>query len=600
MTFEFQALGLLVVFMIVCFYYAKDINNNDKGIYKWIMIFAYIMQMVYILTFIAIKENEFVFFFSKLYLSLVCIVYSLLSAYFLCSLLKGKYISKQSVYKQKVEKINYGIIAVNILTSLVIFIANVYLEGNMVLGTGVFITLGIQAIYLLISLVSLIGCRGIVNRNKYCRLFVTLVISVIVLILECYFSDIPVAGSGCVIIVLFLYLSLENSTIKEMERLKLERDHALKINMENSSFLTNMSHEIRQPINTIDGFSQVIIDSNDIKSIKEDARDIRVASRDLIDIINGMIDISVIESGGLEIIKENYNVYDMFDNIINITNSKIKYKDVKFVTSIDKDMPDVLFGDSTRLEQVLLNILNNAIKYTKEGEIKLSVHSIKSASMCRLKISIADTGIGIKEEDLTRIFEGLENNNDNERDGYSLGLVVSKRLLDLMDGSIDVDSVYGKGSNFVVTIDQRIGTEVQVSKKEKRRAIKPFDSKGKRILLVDDNKLNIKVATKLLEPYNVVVKEAFSGQECLDILDKDNNFDLILMDDLMPKMSGTEALDILKKIERVEGFSIPVVVLTANVVSGIKGRYLAMGFDDYLAKPIDRYELDRVLKKFIK
>ena len=169
-----------------------------------------------------------------------------------------------------------------------------------------------------------------------------------------------------------------------------------------------------------------------------------------------------------------------------------------------------------------------------------------------------------------------------------------------MNGKIDINSVYGEGTEVSIVIDQKMVSNDTLAKKTRKKNIKPFDSKGKRILIVDDNKLNIKVAYKLLEPYNVKVEEVFSGQECLDLLDKDTNFDLILMDDLMPKMSGTETLDILKKLERIDGFYIPVVVLTANALAGEKNKYLNIGFDDYLAKPIDRYELDRVLRKFIK
>ena len=175
-----------------------------------------------------------------------------------------------------------------------------------------------------------------------------------------------------------------------------------------------------------------------------------------------------------------------------------------------------------------------------------------------------------------------------------------KKLLELMNGKIDINSVYGEGTEVSIVIDQKMVSNDTLAKKTRKKNIKPFDSKGKRILIVDDNKLNIKVAYKLLEPYNVKVEEVFSGQECLDLLDKDTNFDLILMDDLMPKMSGTETLDILKKLERIDGFYIPVVVLTANALAGEKNKYLNIGFDDYLAKPIDRYELDRVLRKFIK
>ena len=169
-----------------------------------------------------------------------------------------------------------------------------------------------------------------------------------------------------------------------------------------------------------------------------------------------------------------------------------------------------------------------------------------------------------------------------------------------MDGSIDIESTYGKGTTATITIDQKTVEKEKVVTTAKKKEIKPFDAKGKKVLIVDDNKLNIKVATRLLEAYKITVVEALSGQECLDIIDKDSDFALILMDDLMPNMSGTETLEILKKVGRVDGFDIPVVVLTANAVSGVKTKYLDKGFDDYLAKPIDRVELDRVLNKFIK
>ena len=305
---------------------------------------------------------------------------------------------------------------------------------------------------------------------------------------------------------------------------------------------------------------------------------------------------NIIESGNLEIINESYNTTDLIENIENITKSMLKDSKVKFTTTIDEDLPKTLEGDSERIEQVILSIINNSIKYTKEGTIKLDINSINSKAMCRLKITISDTGTGIKESELNNIFNNDKNNN---LDYSSLNLKYSKKLLELMNGKIDVESIEGKGSTFTITIDQK-NSDLKEVKKVDKKNIKYFDASDKRILLVDDNKLNIKVASKLLEPYKVEITEAISGKECLDILENDTNFDLILMDDLMPEMSGTETLDILQKIERVEGYRIPVVVLTANAINGMKTKYLDAGFDDYLAKPIDKYELNRVLKKYLK
>ena len=586
------------MFILICFYYIKDIKKSKEvSIFRGILLTSYILELLYISVYISMRTDSSVLFFSKLYLSLCTIYYSLLLAYFLSNGLKDKYITKETIYNSKMNKIGRILLTADIFSMLVIFFSplkwNYYIIGSYAVG----ITHIIQIIYIF-----LIGhtlskyCKYIdVRKNSY--LLMIFFVMIITLIIELTLWNLPVANSTIIVITLIIYLTLENPSTKEISKLKIERDYAINKNTERKKFLTDMSHEIRTPLNTIEGFSQVITSSDNLNSIKEDAEDIRIASKNLIDIINGMIDISMIESGKLEIINENYNVYDMFDNIIDITNSRLKDSNVKFTTKIDKNIPKVLNGDSERLEQVILNILMNSIKYTEKGKIELEVTSIKATNKCRLKIKVSDTGIGIKEENLNKIFSNINYDTLN-KESYSLGLTVSKQLLDLMEGEIDVDSAYGKGSTFTVTVDQKIADNDTVAV-EKKRVVKPFSAKGARVLVVDDNKLNIKVATKLLSQYDIETEAVYSGRECLDLLDKDNNFDLILMDDMMPHMSGTETLDILRKIERVEGFQIPVVVLTANAINGMKTKYLSSGFDDYLAKPIDRQELNRVLKKFL-
>ena len=599
MIFNFDLLGLLVLFILIFVYYSKNISNRPQSnIFNGMMITAYIMQLLYMANFIAIKAALNIFIFQKLYLVSITLFASLLFSYYFCILIQEKYSSKDSIIDKKLKSLKYSIILINIVTLILTFILDINLNDNLIIGTSVIFTYILFFTYTILDGVLILIGKNSINKSNQRHLFIIFIVNILLIILNFIFLNATIINFIPVIIILIVYLGIENIWVKESQRLVLEKDYSRKTNLDKVKFLSNLSHEIRTPINVIDGFSQVLIDSNDIDSMKEDAKDIRIASKELTEIIDGLIDIATIDNGKLELMPEDYNVNEMFDNVINISNSRIKDKNIKFISNIDKDIPEVLFGDQAKLEQILLNIINNSIKYTKKGEISLNVDAVKSRLMCRLKISIKDTGSGMKQEEIDSIFN--ENKRLENNDSEKLGLIVAKKLLELMNGKIDINSVYGEGTEVSIVIDQKMVSNDTLAKKTRKKNIKPFDSKGKRILIVDDNKLNIKVAYKLLEPYNVKVEEVFSGQECLDLLDKDTNFDLILMDDLMPKMSGTETLDILKKLERIDGFYIPVVVLTANALAGEKNKYLNIGFDDYLAKPIDRYELDRVLRKFIK
>lgn len=599
MIFNFDLLGLLVLFILIFVYYSKNISNRPQSnIFNGMMITAYIMQLLYMANFIAIKVALNIFIFQKLYLVSITLFASLLFSYYFCILIQDKYSSKDSIIDKKLKSLKYSIILINIVTLILVFMLDINLNDNLIIGTSVIFTYILFFTYTILDAVLILIGKNSINKSNQRHLFIIFIVNILLIILNFIFLNATIINFIPVIIILIVYLGIENIWVKESQRLVLEKDYSRKTSLDKVKFLSNLSHEIRTPINVIDGFSQVLIDSNDIDSMKEDAKDIRIASKELTEIIDGLIDIETIDNGKLELMPEDYNVNEMFDNVINISNSRIKDKNIKFISNIDKDIPEVLFGDQAKLEQILLNIINNSIKYTKKGEISLNVDAVKSRLMCRLKISIKDTGSGMKQEEIDSIFN--ENKRLENNDSEKLGLIVAKKLLELMNGKIDINSVYGEGTEVSIVIDQKMVSNDTLAKKTRKKNIKPFDSKGKRILIVDDNKLNIKVAYKLLEPYNVKVEEVFSGQECLDLLDKDTNFDLILMDDLMPKMSGTETLDILKKLERIDGFYIPVVVLTANALAGEKNKYLNIGFDDYLAKPIDRYELDRVLRKFIK
>jgi len=595
MTFGFQLLVLLLMFLLLMVYYTKkDSFTKGNKIYRSILLVTYILQLVSLGVYIILENgiNSSIFF--KLYFSLILVWFSLFGFYYISNYLRVKYFNDKKVLIDKHKGI--GLLYAS-CSSILILIA-LFLPVNLVNGyfdySNHIISYFIEFYLIIEFLMLFINYKGY-KKDILINLIIMFIIQGGMFFLQTRSPEIPFINIGMILVVYYCYFMLENSDKQELYNITLERDYAKKQSIDKSDFLKVLSHEIRTPLNTIDGFSQIIMDSDNLDEIKNDILDIRLASRDLIDVINGMIDLSILESGNLEVLAENYNVYDMFDDIKNITESKLRDSVVEFKMDVDNDIPEILLGDSERLSQVVMNLVTNAIKYTEKGNITLSVQSVKSNTKCRLKVIVSDTGVGIKREDLANIFEGR-----SQKKGASLGLAVSKYLIELMGGSIEVESTYGAGSKFILTLDQNIVSDLREEKVTRKRELKAFDAKGKRILVVDDNSLNLKLNNKLLAPYNVSVVEALSGEECLAILDKDTNFDLILMDDLMPNMSGRECLKILKKIQRVSGYYIPVVVLTANAVSGMKEKYLLDGFEDYLAKPIDKYELDRILKKYLK
>ncbi|MBR6113483.1 MAG: response regulator, partial [Bacilli bacterium] len=327
---------------------------------------------------------------------------------------------------------------------------------------------------------------------------------------------------------------------------------------------------------------------------------ILVASNSLLDTINGILDISKIESNILEIKTNSYRFKKLFDELCLLGKSRINGKNIEFRSWADPYIPEYLIGDFIHVKQVVLNILTNAIKYTKEGYVDFKINTKLSDKYCTLIISVEDTGIGIKKEDLNRLFTKFDRlgvERQMQIEGTGLGLALTKRLVDLMNGKISVTSEYGKGSTFTVELIQGINTNVIKPVKEEIKVSSLNLFKGKNVLVVDDNVTGLKVITKFLNKYGINVTTLRSGEEAIKYAIFGNKTDLIFMDDVMPSLSGTETL---KKLKKINGFNVPVVMLTANVITGMREKYLEQGFDEYLAKPINTEELDEILIKFLR
>lgn len=411
-------------------------------------------------------------------------------------------------------------------------------------------------------------------------------------------------------VILLIFATLDQ--VKVFEAVRQETESAIAATKAKSDFLANMSHEIRTPINAIMGMNEMVLRESNQENVKDYARDISSASENLLRIINDILDFSKIESGKLEIINDNYDLGEIIYDVTTLVNMKAEDKGLKLMVSVDENLPCKLFGDDKRVREIITNILNNAVKYTEKGFVHLTVGGQTQDGKILLNIRVEDSGQGIKEEDLDKIFSGFSQVNIKKNkniEGTGLGLSITKRLVELMDGSIKVESIYGKGSVFTVLLPQQIVSEekmgnymshrhVSAEKADKAQSFVGIEFPGAKILVVDDTAMNLKVISKFLAKSRADVTCAFSGEEMLGLV-QENSYDIILLDHMMPNMDGIETLKAFKELPVNLCKNVPVIALTANAIVGAKEMYLEAGFNDYLSKPVKIEILNSVLDKYL-
>ena len=606
--FTFSACSLFYSLLLtIVFFSKKRLATLENKIYELMIIENLIGVLLAIASYFLIRENN-ILPVTNAIISKGLIVYYLFymvsfTAYIYVISCKISYVD---LFEKKFTVAKFFGFIFSLLLALIIALPLYYHNTkNIVYSYGPSANVMYISSPLIISLwlIMMIKNYKEIKNKKYLPIFFFIIIGSIVMLIQKLNPGVLLMTSMETFITFLMYFTIENPDIKLIAELNIAKNQAEKANHAKTDFLSNMSHEIRTPLNAITGFSQALAEEEDIPlSVKNDVKDILMASDSLLEIVNGVLDISKIEANKLEIINKNYNPAKVFDSLTILTKSRINEKPIELITKFDPTIPKVLYGDHTRIKQVVLNILTNAAKYTKAGYIVFKVDCILKDDICRLIISVEDTGIGIKRDKIDKLFDKFERLDEDQNttiEGTGLGLAITKRLVQLMHGELVVQSVYGKGSKFTVSLDQRIGDAdakldetMEFSKLDLENEEK---IQGKKVLVVDDNKLNIKVATRLLKDYKLEVDSCLSGFECLEKL-KTNKYDLIFMDDMMPKLSGRETL---KKIKEDTTFKTPVVALTANAIAGMEEEYLEEGFDGYLPKPIERKALDNTVNKYL-
>lgn len=584
--------------VLLCFAYfsKKRIKSDENKIYS-LLIITNIFGIILDVFSSFISKSYLINTFDYVLLTKIIMVYFLTWLYlFLLYVLIISHSEKKflSIYKHK-------LIIIYVVLALIQFsLPLTHIKGNGYIypvGMSINYMYFMSVVFILSMVMSVIFNRKKIVFKKIIPLISFFMLGFVIMIIQYYNPTLILLTSSETFITFLMYFTIENPDIKMIQELQVAREQADKANRAKTDFLSSMSHEIRTPLNAIVGFSDCIMDAESLGEAKENAKDIVNASQTLLEIVNGILDISKIEAGKIEIVNSTYNAREIFEELAKLITPKMNEKSLDFTYYIAPDIPDNLYGDHANLKKVITNLLSNASKYTDKGFVRYEVNCVNTNDVSKLIISVEDSGRGIKKENIDKMFtkfQRLDEDRNTTIEGTGLGLAITKQLVELMGGKIIVHTIYGEGSKFTVVVNQRIDKSIV---KQSKRYKTTLDLHGIRILLVDDTSLNLKVATKLLQRFNADnVITCDSGFVCLEKIQRGEQYDLILLDDMMPKMSGVETL---KKLKEIPGFNTTTIALTANAITGMREKYLEDGFDDYLAKPIDKEQLVQVVNQVL-
>lgn len=596
---------IITVFIMILYFSVKRISTRSHKVYSALLIVSVLYLIFDRVTVYTVNHIETV---PALWNQIMhrCFLMSLVA----CIYLIYRYVLLMIFQERPMRRGSFVLLILSIIAAggLPLYY-RITEKGNYSYGPAAYVTYVTVAVYTGMLMYSLIRNYKEMEKKKREIILLTVIFQVAVSIYQAVFPLSLISCLGITLVNLGFFLTVESPDVHLIEQLKEEKELADGANRAKSTFLASMSHEIRTPIHAVMGMSEMILRESKEEETLSYAGDIHSAAGSLLSIVNDILDFSKIESGRMEILPVSYQLSSLIHDIYLLIADRAEKKGLMLQIHVDEALPSTLYGDDIRLKQIVINLLTNAVKYTESGSVTLNITGTVQNEICELSVQVKDTGIGIRKEDIRKlfqVFERIEEKRNRTIEGTGLGINITQQLLTLMGSTLQVESVYGEGSCFSFRLKQKviqrepIGNLEERLQNEKRQEVHRagFRAPDVHVLVTDDIEMNRRVFRGLLKQTEIRVAEAASGQESL-IKAREEKYDLIFMDNMMPDMDGIETMQRMRADVRGKNTKTPIIMLTANAIAGAKEEYERAGFDGYLSKPIDPKKLEAMICRFL-